>query len=93
MASLYNKRHGISIHSPRMGRDAVVATWAALYEDFNPLSPHGERLVKSQGPITIADFNPLSPHGERRVFAEPILYPAISIHSPRMGRDPSRVPW
>ena len=35
----------ISIHSPRMGRDDILDTLkkAGLY--FNPLSPHGERLV------------------------------------------------
>ena len=34
----------ISIHSPRMGRDAGLHQSAERAADFNPLSPHGERL-------------------------------------------------
>ena len=34
----------ISIHSPRMGRDKTLATKTDKAIDFNPLSPHGERL-------------------------------------------------
>ena len=35
------------------------------------------------------DFNPLSPHGERRADDRArVLALLISIHSPRMGRDP-----
>ena len=33
----------ISIHSPRMGRDAGCRTAVGRIQDFNPLSPHGER--------------------------------------------------
>ena len=147
----------ISIHSPRMGRDLAVSGARWFAEDFNPLSPHGERhvalmranpdyLFQSTLPawgetgLTLEevqglwDFNPLSPHGERldRVFEEGedaefqstlpawgethgcsrsmraissfqstlpawgettiipsiiIIEFAISIHSPRMGRD------
>ena len=33
----------ISIHSPRMGRDAIMQHCRRKCEDFNPLSPHGER--------------------------------------------------
>ena len=33
----------ISIHSPRMGRDATGKCSTATSNDFNPLSPHGER--------------------------------------------------
>ena len=78
----------ISIHSPRMGRDGL--TWAAVnwQADFNPLSPHGERRPGRHAGHDRADFNPLSPHGERlsrhKVQCQRL---AISIHSPRMGRD------
>ena len=37
-------RRAISIHSPRMGRDSGSPSGPARHEDFNPLSPHGERL-------------------------------------------------
>ena len=33
----------ISIHSPRMGRDTPTWGWEFIRENFNPLSPHGER--------------------------------------------------
>ena len=122
----------ISIHSPRMGRDAVRVRFTALLWDFNPLSPHGERLAVGKiaaeeiqfqstlpawgetrwvnhhrradafqstlpawgetgcgsGWASPSYFNPLSPHGERRQVCG--YHPprkAISIHSPRMGRD------
>ena len=123
----------ISIHSPRMGRDELRNRYNVCGEDFNPLSPHGERrkywcsvyncksfqstlpawgetkyiLIFIHLPI---NFNPLSPHGERLIFfhcsfriptfqstlpawGETLLCAgmpprtAISIHSPRMGRD------
>ena len=58
---------GISIHSPRMGRDDLWQGRLCPAHDFNPLSPHGERPTAH--PLTHCcptDFNPLSPHGERR---------------------------
>ena len=35
----------ISIHSPRMGRDLICIAVHDGQDDFNPLSPHGERPV------------------------------------------------
>jgi len=34
----------ISIHSPLTGRDVRTNSPVQRYPDFNPLSPHGERL-------------------------------------------------
>ena len=57
--------------------------------DFNPLSPHGERREALAWPETPAYFNPLSPHGERLGRSCCCSWRRwISIHSPRMGRDP-----
>ena len=39
----------ISIHSPRMGRDAGRVNGCARCGDFNPLSPHGERRGQLPG--------------------------------------------
>ena len=71
-----------------MGRDKGCQHAFSATVNFNPLSPHGERLVLLIFMLIGIHFNPLSPHGERRV------RPAaghrggnISIHSPRMGRD------
>ena len=36
--------HSISIHSPRMGRDMQKMDLEKWHLNFNPLSPHGERL-------------------------------------------------
>ena len=61
------QRCKISIHSPRMGRDAAPgARGTTGSANFNPLSPHGERLGAGvSNVITFMHFNPLSPHGER----------------------------
>ena len=80
----------ISIHSPRMGRDSSSDNTCLLFlQHFNPLSPHGERLALSLSACFWPQhFNPLSPHGERPGGdrgGRPAF--AISIHSPRMGRD------
>ena len=57
----------ISIHAPRTGSDNVCLRPSTYAVDFNPRSPHGERLP---GRTVQADafphFNPRSPHGERR---------------------------
>ena len=80
----------ISIHSPRMGRDQRLRGFALTPEDFNPLSPHGERRGNHGHFPSQRNFNPLSPHGER-LQGGPLMHviAAISIHSPRMGRDGS----
>ena len=36
-------RKNISIHSPRMGRDGCLCMFVSAVQNFNPLSPHGER--------------------------------------------------
>ena len=64
------QRAGISIHSPRMGRDARATGKCSTATYFNPLSPHGERHDKTDFFRVSAYFNPLSPHGERPSHAE-----------------------
>ena len=81
---------GISIHSPRMGRDAPAAEAGGGTTYFNPLSPHGERLTLGNSSGCSRNFNPLSPHGERRLAPTVTAEEMISIHSPRMGRDRPR---
>ena len=82
--------HTISIHSPRMVRDAGRRHAGQRGADFNPLSPHGERRNNYNFNRYMDNFNPLSPHGERPTgvrWAESAR--RISIHSPHMGRDQS----
>ena len=50
---------------PAWGETDPSPPLCALWQDFNPLSPHGERR-RFLGPHHFGDhFNPLSPHGER----------------------------
>ena len=64
---------------------------ASLYNkrhDFNPLSPHGERpnvLKHTDRPTRFQSTLPA--WGETAKAAEMTDREAISIHSPRMGRD------
>ena len=44
MIRLHTIAINISIHSPHMGRDVFRLRLPATPENFNPLSPHGERL-------------------------------------------------
>ena len=56
--------------------------------DFNPRSPHGERLDAEGAAAPPVDFNPRSPHGERlRRRRHASLRRSISIHAPRTGSD------
>ena len=91
LAGADRRGSGISIHSPRMGRDTLRRMVSIKADDFNPLSPHGERRVRHRLGLERQDFNPLSPHGERQFeTAAEAGNHNISIHSPRMGRDRER---
>ena len=82
----------ISIHAPRTGSDALFQVFCIPTEDFNPRSPHGERLGAGLWGQTPEDFNPRSPHGERhkrRILPCPVQ--RISIHAPRTGSDTPRI--
>ena len=48
-----------------MGRDALPRSARRAPRNFNPLSPHGERLERHSTRFWCFHFNPLSPHGER----------------------------
>ena len=78
----------ISIHSPRMGRDPKYSIQRLYVTDFNPLSPHGERLADKQAQCALFVFQSTLPAwGETMQRRERQLEHIISIHSPRMGRD------
>ena len=97
--------------SPHGERPNATVVSVRAWSNFNPLSPHGERrrsvpawlslrgfqsTLPAWGETSTATrrsmsttyFNPLSPHGERRhEMMSAAAAAAISIHSPRMGRD------
>ena len=51
---------------PARGATRISGSWSAAGgSDFNPRSPHGERLPPRQSPRARRHFNPRSPHGER----------------------------
>ena len=56
----------ISIHAPRTGSDNSPRHAAVKSSNFNPRSPHGERLQAHPLCAECLHFNPRSPHGERR---------------------------
>ena len=65
--SIFWGRTDISIHSLRMEGDNCKRKWIVILTNFNPLPPHGGRLVISRLlPPEVAHFNPLPPHGGRR---------------------------
>ena len=66
-----------------------------MLDNFNPLSPHGERqhqLLTKRLEHSISIHSPrmgrdLAQRGVRQLTSE------ISIHSPRMGRDATGISW
>ena len=82
----------ISIHSPRMGRDNPRNNREVRRSsNFNPLSPHGERLTSGTLTFTKLGFQSTLPAwGETRESRRRHARWRISIHSPRMGRDHRR---
>ena len=64
--SLSIKRTLISIHAPRTGSDGCRTACVSSAQNFNPRSPHGERLWDKIFYSWLSYFNPRSPHGERQ---------------------------
>ena len=58
----------ISIHSSRTGGDATCGcARTSSWLNFNPLLPHGRRLVGGNYDAKGSYFNPLLPHGRRPI--------------------------
>ena len=78
----------ISTHAPRTGSDEITPENDAHKIDFNPRSPHGERLQADDASNIFLNFNPRSPHGERPFRVASRFSPFfISTHAPRTGSD------
>ena len=78
----------ISTHAPRTGSDRLSSATRSIWANFNPRSPHGERLTVEPQNGQGYDFNPRSPHGERRNKAwQAVRAKGISTHAPRTGSD------
>ena len=50
---------------PARGATFLSTAQYLYYRNFNPRSPHGERLFADNGRQIVKHFNPRSPHGER----------------------------
>ena len=70
-----------------MGSDGVGYRVRTAGVDFNPRSPHGERLYRLHKALLHKYFNPRSPHGERHILQDIVDVSQISIHAPHMGSD------
>ena len=79
----------ISIHAPRMGRDAQRLTTEADAMKFQSTRPAwGATNPAGDDGARGGHFNPRAPHGARLTVNVPVgVRKGISIHAPRMGRD------
>ena len=83
----------ISIHSLRMEGDAVYVFTISPFLYFNPLPPHGGRLMEKLRASEHGHFNPLPPHGGRH-FGESGICQACNFNPlpPHGGRLPAIAP-
>ena len=80
----------ISIHAPRTGSDALGGGQMPGALDFNPRSPHGERLIRERKRVVPKEFQSTLPaRGATKARAQRWNRLVISIHAPRTGSDES----
>ena len=80
----------ISIHAPRTGSDEISALAPSDRENFNPRSPHGERLKAAEDVRRFRGFQSTLPaRGATGVRGGRAGRDGISIHAPRTGSDRS----
>ena len=73
---------------PAWGETAYLEGGGESGKYFNPLSPHGERLLQKERRLPTHRFQSTLPAwGETAFWDKYAELPLISIHSPRMGRD------
>ena len=82
----------VSIHAPRVGRDWSSRTTPLKKSSFNPRAPCGARPAEVSDTCANDEFQSTRPvwgathlHGCRH------RRPDVSIHAPRVGRDPMRL--
>ncbi len=78
----------ISIHPPRVGRDAVTLAASSCMENFNPPAPGGAGRQNDEVLDVCKGISIHPPRVGRDFFHKsylPSMY--ISIHPPRVGRD------
>ena len=91
MTWTHGLQFAISIHAPRMGSDGFTKANTKMYIDFNPRSPHGERLLVTDPGAQARQFQSTLPAwGATDNADEDNDSINISIHAPRMGSDKRR---
>ena len=81
-------QHDISIHAPRTGSDCFWRNGGRRRGDFNPRSPHGERLAGVTTPSSPLPFQSTLPaRGATPPKPRRCARTDISIHAPRTGSD------
>ena len=79
---------GISIHAPRVGSDGTGGADGGGVRHFNPRSPCGERLARSQTKGIFSKFQSTLPvWGATGFSIVGVGFIPISIHAPRVGSD------
>ena len=82
------RRYPFQSTLPAWGETSDERPRYGIYDNFNPLSPHGERRWRSIASVQTGRFQSTLPAwGETKVEAARYGQGGISIHSPRMGRD------
>ena len=90
--SLISSRLSFQSTLPAWGETVSLKSGKTLMYDFNPLSPHGERLYTNLcAAVALLTFQSTLPAwGETGLYWTCGRRFKISIHSPRMGRDALR---
>ena len=83
----------VSIHAPRVGRDRTQSCVLSHGLQFQSTRPAwGATFVRRRGFVDTWSFNPRAPRGARPILAlAGIVAPSVSIHAPRVGRDPKQL--
>jgi len=77
----------VSIHAPRVGRDAVWARLTPRSAGFNSRAPRGARPAPIPERRNQTRFNSRAPRGARPREGGAGHAQKVSIHAPRVGRD------
>ena len=79
----------ISIHAPRAGSDPrYFPRPRSSFQNFNPCSPCGERLVPHRSNLAALIFQSMLPvRGATSISVASLSRIRISIHAPRAGSD------
>ena len=83
----------ISIHAPRVGRDGNSLLRRSSFRYFNPRAPCGARHYLFKGIAVGCKFQSTRPVWGATTYQDlTALGDNISIHAPRVGRDPALLP-